>query len=677
MESRTRFLCALAALATGAALGLPQNAAAGPDPVNQPLADGCQRNPAGLLTYTSPEWVFVNSRAGGDHVRTVEGSASLVHTADEDLPEGHLSYDLDWDVAPDAAYTGLLAGDPNANGGQGNGNYAHDADFAKLHVEWESGSVPAYVWPTERDRVKLWGQWIWDCGHWGQGVDTDPGHRQDALIGTGDYFLPGQVEGGAPANLRGEQTELHPMQAIVVNRAAPNRAAAAETQTDMFVSSDGTHALGEEQCAARSALAGQPISGPDFTACVNGGGNERQAVNGRAYDFFVPAPPRPSPDARLRVREEGRVAGRGASEQITPTANGILVHVAFDQVAPGDAGPLAFGRSYFVGWDRGSAPAPDHLLLTLKSVTVNHSLDPNPDRPQSTGAPPGEYNLYLNANGVWNFIGGHGLTAPAGEWAPGLGAVTDGQRIDINRGLDFFVPHGQPVRLDVSGRECDLPRMDPCVVNGEVSDGNDHPGEAIATFASADAALGDHTLRSPVNDNYELAYSIRRTTGTAGAGCGSTGVGSSSGGGSLGGAGAVLCPASPACYDTRAPRSRVLRRASARGASRRRIAVRGAASDVACGRAARVRRVEVALARVEGPRRHQRCRFLKRDGRLTARTSCRRRVYLRASGTRRWRFSRRRRFAGGSYRVWVRAVDRAGNIELRSGRANTLGFRVR
>ena len=291
MESRTRVVCALAALAIGAGLALPASAPAGPDPVNQPLADGCQRNPVGLLTYTSPEWVWVNSRALGDHTRTVEGSATLVHTADEDLPEGHLSYDLDWDVAPDAAYAGLLAGDPNANGGQGNGNFARGADFAKLHVEWESGAVPAYVWPTEGDRVKLWGQWIWDCGHWGQGITTDQNNPQGSLIGTGDYFLPGQVEGSAPANLRGEQTELHPMQAIVVNRKAPYRAATAESQTDVFVSSDGTHALGEEHCAAQSALAGQPISGPDFTACVNAGTSERQDLNGRAYDFFVPAPP--------------------------------------------------------------------------------------------------------------------------------------------------------------------------------------------------------------------------------------------------------------------------------------------------------------------------------------------------------------------------------------------------
>ena len=60
MESRTRIVGMLALLTTGAALGLPApGAQAGPDPVNQPLADGCQRNPVGLLTYTSPEWVFV------------------------------------------------------------------------------------------------------------------------------------------------------------------------------------------------------------------------------------------------------------------------------------------------------------------------------------------------------------------------------------------------------------------------------------------------------------------------------------------------------------------------------------------------------------------------------------------------------------------------------------------
>src|SRR5947209_539807 len=315
-----------------------------------------------------------------------------------------------------------MAGDPSANGGKGNGNFARDQDFAKLHVEWESGSVPTFVWPAEHDRIALWGQWIWDCGHWGQGIQT-PTSQQDfqgSLQNTGDYFLPGQIEGPPPPTLRGEQTELHPMQALVVTRAASWSSPQAATETDAFISSDGTHAYAEEQCASGRASAagpGQPGApspipglatyGPDFAACVNNTANDLQPIAGRSYSFHIPAPPRPSTDA----------------------------------------GPPGVGR----------------------------------------------YNLYLNANGYWNFMGGR-APEPDTSWAPGLGFVHDGQSFDVNQTVDLFVPAGAPVRLDVSGRECDLPRMDPCAATAELADANDHPGEAVASFASADAALGDHTL---------------------------------------------------------------------------------------------------------------------------------------------------------------------------------------
>lgn len=674
MHPRPRLIRALALLLLGGALVLPATATAGPDPLNQPLADGCQRNPAGLLTFTSPEWVPVGGRNAGDPVRVIEGSSTLVHTADEDLPEGHNSYDLDWDVNPDAGYLGLLAGDPNANGGQGNGNWANDADRGKLHVEWESGAVPSFVWPTEGDRTKVWGQWIWDCGHWGQGIQTDQGNPQGSLVGTGDYFLPGQVEGGAPNGLRGEQTELHPMQAIVVNRHAPYRTPLNEAETDAFVSNEGTHALGEERCSQQ--LTPLPLLasyGPDFSACVNSGANERQDIRGRSYEFFVPAPPKPSAAAQLRYREVPMVSGSGYSETITPLAGGLDVRVTFDRIAAGDSGPHAFGASYFVGWDGGAAALPRVLRFTLRSVTVNHSLDPNPSRFTQTGPPPGEYNLYVDLNGYWNFIGGHGLVgALPDEWATGLGAVTDGQTVPVNRSVDFAVPPGAPVRIDITGRECDLPRMDPCVVNAEVSDANDHPGQAIAKFPSADAALGDRTLTSPVNSNYRLDYRIADAPpGAIPTPPGSTGVASSSPGGNLGGAGHVLNPPAT-CADASSPRTSIASRRAR--ATRRRLTLSGSASDRGCGgRAGRVRRVEVALARTVG----RRCRFLDSRGRFGRRVSCTRRAYLRARGTARWRFSRRGRFPRGVYRAWARAVDATGNVELPARGANTVRLRVR
>ena len=355
----------LGALLIGIALALlvaPTAASANPDPVNQPLQDGCQRNPAGLLSYTSPEWVYVGGRNAGDPLRLVEGSAIYSHTAGEDLPESHSSYDLDFDVIPDPRYLGLLSGDPNANGGQGNGNWANDADRGKLHVEWESGAVPSFVWPTEGDRIKLWGQWVWDCGHWGQGIQT--AQTPSSVQETGDYFLPGQIEGPSPAGLRGEQTELHPMQALIVTRKASWSSPTTATETDAYISSDGTHANAEARCAnglspvpgapGPSPLPGIPGApslpsyGPDFSACVNNPANQHMDIHGRTYEFFVPAPPKPSPDSQLTLREQQMISPSGYTEQVVPEANGVDVTVAAP--ATDDGNTHAFGARYYVGW---------------------------------------------------------------------------------------------------------------------------------------------------------------------------------------------------------------------------------------------------------------------------------------------------------------------------------------
>jgi hypothetical protein len=635
----------------------PAVAVAGPDPVKQPLADGCQRNAAGLLTFSSPEWVRVGGKATADATRVVQGTTTLSHTADEDLPQSHASYDFDTDVIPDPAYLGLLAGSPTAR----NGNFAQDADYAKLHVEWESRALPAYAWPTEGDRVKLWGEWVWDCGHWGEGIETDQQNPQGSLIGTGDYLLPGQVEGDPPPSLRGEQTELHPMQALVVNRKVPWAASGGESQTDVFISNDGTHAYAEEACAhdLSPLPGGLPSYGPDFTACANGGMHEQQPVRGRSYDFFVPAPPRPAASSQLTYREIARVNGSAASEQVTETPNGLQVHVAF----PDRAGGLGYGTTFLVGW-RDPAPAPPaHLRLTVRSVKVVHALDPNPDRFRQTGFPPGEYNLYLDANGYWSFIGGRGPLSPTPDdsWAPGLGAVNDGQQVPVNHAIDLFVPPGAPVRLAVSGRECDLPKMDPCVVTAEVSDGNDHPGQAIAQFASADAAVGNHVL-TPETGNYVVDYSVERIADPGGGSAsqpGSSGVPSSEPGGNLGGGGrgTVAPPPSRGCIDRKPPQSKFAR-GGVHATRRHTISAHGTALDFGC--AHRVARVTVAIALRAGG---GRCRYLQANGRLGARGKCRRATYVSARGTSRWSFTSTRRLPSGTYVVRSRAIDAPGNVE--------------
>jgi hypothetical protein len=98
----------------------------------------------------------------------------------------------------------------------------------------------------------------------------------------------------------------------------------------------------------------------------------------------------------------------------------------------------------------------------------------------------------------------------------------------------------------------------------------------------------------------------------------------------------------------------------------RRITVRGRSRDRGC---AGLARVFVSIAREVGDR-HERCRFLQANGRFSRARSCLRTSYLRARGTKRWTFTLRARVKRGRYKVWVRGVDRAGNVERKQHSRN-------
>ena len=511
---------ALAALALVASGALAQTTDR-PNALQQPLDDGCQRNPVGLLSFTSPEWVYVYRQPGA---RLLEGTARSTHTAGGDLPEGHDWYDLNSNVDPDPAFAYLVGGDPAAK----NGNFSPgDEGTNRVHVEWETGTVPTYAWPTEADRVKYWGSWVWDCGHWGQGTG-DP-----------DFFLPGSNE--TPAEkIRGEQTELHPMRAMIITRASPPRPLSPESETDVFISTQGTPAFAEAQCAYENPQAAGPLGyGPGFTACLQLPEKQHQTVNDRDYGFFLPAPPRPAGRPHLRYRVVGMTDGKGPGENVSVAGNGINVTIPFDGFGTATE-TLRYGKSFFVGWEGGGGEQPTPLEIEVKRVKVIHSLDPNPDHPTSSGTPPGEWNMYLEVNGVWHLLN---------EWASGLGSVNDGDVISIGRKFQVSVPAGKGVRAFSHGRECDLPKINPCADTGEVADDNDSLGDSIENFSSAGAAVGDHTLRTA---NYELDYTVRRAP--PGGACGA---------------------------DVFSPKSRFNRKRRGRRASRSRIVVKGRTSDLA------------------------------------------------------------------------------------------------
>jgi hypothetical protein len=135
-------------------------------------------------------------------------------------------------------------------------------------------------------------------------------------------------------------------------------------------------------------------------------------------------------------------------------------------------------------------------------------------------------------------------------------------------------------------------------------------------------------------------------------------------------AGTVM-PASSGCRDVTAPTTRPVR--APLRASRSRIVVGGRARDLGCG--ARVRRVDVAVAlRSAGG-----CRFLGVGGRPGRRRACApaRGSYVAATGTTTWRRTFRGTFPRGTWLVWSRAVDGAGNIEALAPRRNRLAFDIR
>jgi hypothetical protein len=609
---------------------VPAPQAVDPNGLDQPLQDGCQRTPVGLLTFTSPEWVFVYSHEDFNpdpaRARLMEGTAEFADVAGGDLPQGHAFYDFNIDVDLDPAYQ-YLAG--SANGG-------------KLHVEWELGTLPPYAWATEGDRLKNWGSWIWDCGHWGQGFAFDPDDPAGTIGNDTDYFLPGT---GPTAQVEGEGTEFHPMQGVLVTRWNPSEPQVGETQTDSFFSSAGTHAHASSQCAldnpAPAPTEGIPPVGypPTWSACVNNPANEWQPVNDRDYTFFVPVPPKPTADAKPRFRVLDRGAAGSGPEQLYQVGpDGVEVTVPFkDFGSQGDA--LAFARSFFVGWTGLIQYRPAHLQVDLNSVTVHDSLD-SPGFSPSTGFPPGEYGMYLDVNGNWTYLN---------DFAPGLNEVFDETTLDLDKTLDIYVPAGQPVNLLMDTRECDLPKIQPCPATPEVADDNDAPGSGVASFGSAEEAVGDHTMVSE-SGAWEMSYTINELSP------------------------ASLGPpvAGENCFDTLPPRSKIRRK----GLHPRKhsLSLRGRASDRLCFGPGNVADVEVAVARRAGK---GRCRFLEPDGEFGEVRSCGLRTYLPAEGAKRWRFHTPWDPQRGRYVLFSQAVDEVGNLETKTSGRNRARFRIR
>ena len=127
-----------------------------------------------------------------------------------------------------------------------------------------------------------------------------------------------------------------------------------------------------------------------------------------------------------------------------------------------------------------------------------------------------------------------------------------------------------------------------------------------------------------------------------------------------------------ACRDTRAPQSRFTRpgRRVSRGGGLR---LRGTASDEGCGARTAPVRVRVAVLLRTG----RLCRSVAASGRVGPRRPCTRMRYRTVRGRGAWSATVRGPLPRGRYLVWLRAVDRAGNVERKNARRNLLRLRIR
>jgi uncharacterized repeat protein (TIGR01451 family) len=506
-------LALVAVFLIGAPLARADNPPA-PQPTGdrpQSLADGCQRDPAALIAGATPEWAYVyNTPADQPPPAPLWASGTAnsfnprfqaVHTSGADFAFGHDAYDFNLDLLLDPQYQFLISGHPASGSDPATGGYAGNGEETqRLHTEWEDLTVPQFAWPEPGDRVTEKGSWIWDCGHWGTPTN----------IFSPDYDLPHEGQpcpsffAGDPSQctISGERTEFHPYRAIFDERVQSPNSPYNENETELFVSTDQTRAGKTINCAHRFPPPPSPVLPnptnypPEFQACIETEPNW-QDVTGD-YSYLVPAPAKPTPDARLAFRAVDK--GSVNAPPPTLTQEGDAVRVTF-HLDSAQNQRVVFAYQVFAGWDTvPAASVPTHLRVTFDHLDIHRAMDPGCSRNQpvpgcenqstrqnqATSAP-GDWNLNWDVNGIW------------GRWPPVELLVHDGDQLPGTQSVDLYVPPGKGWRLFVHGRECDINGVNParpmadCPTNQELADDNDVPGMVLDTYPSAAASLGTHT----------------------------------------------------------------------------------------------------------------------------------------------------------------------------------------
>src|SRR5205085_2282766 len=131
-----------------------------------------------------------------------------------------------------------------------------------------------------------------------------------------------------------------------------------------------------------------------------------------SYSFFLPAPPRPSSSAKLRLRVVDQGSAGAPSVSAVPKGNGVQVSLNV-KVSPNQR--VLVAKEVFTGWTPVKASElPVHLRVSFKSLLVRRAMDPGcPSGAKECGSVettrgdqithgPGEWSMYWDAAGIWS-----------------------------------------------------------------------------------------------------------------------------------------------------------------------------------------------------------------------------------------------------------------------------------
>jgi hypothetical protein len=455
---------------------------------------------AGIIFGTDPGWTRVGASSNPDtpfvEVRgqvldpnmTGKTNPFITHT---DNPFNHHSMDVNAFLTLDPDYRHTLS---LGNFEEGDAN-----EHGMLEIEWERGGIPVWAFPSEGDRMTIWGVHIWDCGHGDTWLGGDNTYRTEIhpVVGWVNYRDTADRDGEPDSEAkRTRDWKWYDSGDLVGSAAAfPNNGFGdtplQATIADAYFSSFGG--------AAVESVNGCDSDDGDVTCFDEGRGgfgeNEWQNfLLNQDYTFFVPAPPKPfgAPDdvdmiwefedrcslipsnpgnppfddiddvgeASDTAEDIGSATCNPVADTVIETTDayghpGIEVTVNATDASYPSNGWIAFAKRYKVGW----AFVPDaahrahKFRVDFNTLGVWNDAEPCGED--------GEWNLSIRANESWiHPVEGSG---DDGDHFFESGAVDDnlcggsGDRLDYSIGasVETSVPAGEPINIWSRGFDVD------------------------------------------------------------------------------------------------------------------------------------------------------------------------------------------------------------------------------